>query len=138
MAVIARYLADKSALARMSIPAVRSRLSPMIEHGLIATCAVIDLEILYSARGADDYEAILEERRAFEDVPITPSVMDRAMEVQRALAAEGRHRVPIPDLIIAAAAESTDLEVLHYDADYEEISRVTGQPQRWIVPRRSI
>ena len=73
-----------------------------------------------------------------EEVSITPAVMGRAIEVQRALAAVGRHRVPIPDLIIAAAAESADLAVLHYDADYETIARVTGQPHRWVVPRGSV
>ena len=45
----ARYLIDKSALARMSLEPVRERLAPIIEAGEAATCAVIDLEVLYSA-----------------------------------------------------------------------------------------
>jgi predicted nucleic acid-binding protein len=32
-------------------------------------------------------------------------------------------------------AEAHDLTVLHYDADFELIADVTGQPQEWIVPR---
>jgi len=35
--------------------------------------------------------------------------------------------VPIPDLISAATAQISDLVVLHYDADFELISKVTGQ-----------
>jgi len=46
MAVVARYIADKSALARLSAPPVAAVLIPLIEAGLVATCAVIDLEVL--------------------------------------------------------------------------------------------
>ena len=134
----ARFLADKSALARMDTPAVATRLGPLLTEGLVATCAVVDLEVLYSARSPADYEALREERRAFPDVPVTPAVMERALQVQRLLARKGRHRVPIPDLIIAATAESAGLAVLHYDADYEHIATATGQPHRWVVPRGTV
>jgi len=58
--------------------------------------------------------------------------MDRALEVQRLLAAHGGngHRRPIPDLIIAATAELHGAEVLHVDSDYDMIARVTDQPMR--------
>ena len=134
----ARFLADKSALARMVVPAVARRLRPLLEEGLVATCAVVDLEVLYSARSPDDYEALREERRAFDDIPITPEVMTRALQVQGLLAQTGRHRLPIPDLIIAAAAESADLTVLHYDGDYEQIAEVTRQSHRWVARRGTI
>ena len=58
------YLADKSALARFLIPAVADRLRPLMEDGLIAACAIVDLEVLYSSRNLRDYEEILEERRS--------------------------------------------------------------------------
>lgn len=132
------YLADKGALARMPHPKVGPRLRLLIEDGLVATCAIIDLEVLYSARSPDDYEASLEERRALNDVPITPKVTSRAIEVQRELARTSQHRIPIPDLLIAAAAESASLTVLHYDADYERIVAVTGQPHEWIALRGSL
>jgi predicted nucleic acid-binding protein len=41
-------------------------------------------------------------------------------------------------LIDAAVAEATSLIVLHYDADFDHIATVTGQPTRWIVERGSI
>jgi predicted nuclease of predicted toxin-antitoxin system len=34
----------------------------------------------------------------------------------------------------AAAAEAADLVVLHYDADFDLIAAVTGQPTEWVVP----
>ena len=94
--------------------------------------------MLYSARSAADYETILEERRSLQDVPVTPEVMHRAIEVQRSLARRGHHRLLIPDLIAAAAADGARLVVIHYDADFERIARVTKQRHEWVVPKGSI
>ncbi|MGH9245157.1 MAG: PIN domain nuclease [Acidimicrobiales bacterium] len=135
MALTARYLADKSALARFPHPAVKRRLRPLLEDGWIATCGIVDLEVLYSARDLDDYEATLQERRALEDVPVTPQVVSKAVEIQHDLARRGQHRIPIPDLLIAAAADSAGLTVLHYDSDFELISEVSDVSQEWVVPR---
>lgn len=115
-----------------------ARLRPLLEQGLVVTCAIVDLEVLYSARGLADYEGVLEERRSFEDIPITPAIMDRAIDVQHALARTGHHRLPIPDLVVAAAAEAGGVTLLHYDADFERIAAVTGQRQEWVVPRGSL
>jgi hypothetical protein len=52
-----------------------------------------------------------------------------------ALALRGQHRAPIPDLMLAAIAQASAAVVLHYDADFERIAGVTGQPHEWIVPR---
>lgn len=134
----AAYLADTSALHRLSHPQVAERLGPLLEEGAVATCAVVDLEVLYSAKSADDYDAVRTERRAFPDIPITPQVMARALEVQAQLAQRGQHRLPIPDLIIGAAAESAELVLLHYDADHERIADVTGQTHEWVVPRGAL
>ena len=68
--------------------------------------------------------------RAMPRVPITEAVVDRALAVQAQLASTSEHRsVPLPDLLITACAEAAGLTVLHYDADYERISSVTGQPE---------
>ena len=46
----------------------------------------------------------------------------------RHLAEHGQHRAPsIPDLLIAAAAETARLTVLHLDKDFELIAGITGQ-----------
>ncbi len=135
----ARYLVDKSALARMSIEAVRRRLAPIIEAGEAATCAIIDLEVLYSARNAEDHEKIRRRRPlAYENIPLTEAIFERAISIQGMLALSGHHRVSIPDLVIAATAEAASLTVLHYDSDYDVIAKVTGQPVEWIVPRGSL
>ena len=135
----ARYLIDKSALARMPIEAVRSRLAPIIEAGEAATCAIIDLEVLFSARNHEEHERIRQRRSfAYHSVPITESILRRAIGIQAELARTGRHRVPIPDLIIAATAEAAGLTLLHYDRDYDLIAEVTRQPAEWVVERSSV
>lgn len=138
MALNAVYLADKSALARFTEPQVAARLRPLLEEGAVATCAIVDLEVLFSARGLAHYEAVLEERRGLDDVPITPDTMARAIAIQHGLARRGQHRVAIPDLVVAAAGEQAGLSVLHYDADFERIAGVTEQPHEWVVERGSV
>lgn len=135
----ARFLIDKSALARMPLPSVQARLVPILETGEAASCAIIDLEVLYSVRNAEDHERARRRRRlAYEHVELNDAVFERAIDVQAELATTGRHRIPIPDLIIAAAAESAALTVLHYDQDYDLIGEVTGQEMEWVVPRGSL
>jgi hypothetical protein len=135
----ARYLADKSALARMTHQAVRDRLGPLIEAGEVATCAIVDLEVLYSAKNAADHASIRKRRAiAYPRVVLSEPIFERAIEVQADLARTARHRVPIPDLIIAAAAEAARLIVLHYDRDYDLIAAVTGQPVEWVVRRGTV
>ena len=137
--VTARYLLDKSALERMRLPPVRDRLGSIIEAGVAATCSMVDLEVLFSARNAQEHGDIRERRRlAYEQVPLTQEVFERAIDVQSKLAELGQHRLPIPDLVIAACAESSGLTVLHYDADFDRIAAVTEQPVEWVVPRGSL
>ena len=138
MALTPEYLADKSALARFTHPAVSARLAPLVLDGLVATCPIVDLELLYSARSLADYEAIREERLAITSYPVTEAVTTRALAVQRLLARRGQHRLSLPDLLIAAVAELHDLIVLHYDADYDRLAEVTDQSTEWVVPRGSV
>jgi predicted nucleic acid-binding protein len=136
---VATHLADTSALARLHHDDVAARLSPMFLGGRIATCAVVDLEVLRSVRGSGEHEEVWFERQLLPRAPITESATVRAIEVQGVLAADGRHRgVPITDLVIAAAAELEGLTVLHYDLDFERIAAITGQPTEWVVPRGTV
>ena len=118
--------------------AVRARLEPLLVDGLVATCGIIDLEIGFSAQTAAVHRDVRRERRSLPRARIDDEVFDRAFEVQGLLADRGQHRLPIPDVIIAAAAESADLTVLHYEADFERIAEVTGQAHDWVVPRGSV
>jgi predicted nucleic acid-binding protein len=137
---LATYLADKSALTRRDTrPEVRAVIEPLLLSGAIATCGIVDLELLYSASSPGVYATLASVLRALPRVAITEAVLDRALEVQARLAERSQHRaVPLPDLIVAACAASAELTVLHYDADYDRIAEITGQPTRWVLPRGSV
>ena len=132
----ARYLADKSALARISHPEVAAWLEPRLLDGEVARCSIIDLEVLFSARSHRDFVAIRNETSGFPFVDTTQADFDRALVVMEALARRGKHRgVSIPDLLIAAVGERAGLVVVHYDADFDLIAEVTQQPMQWVVPK---
>ncbi|MDQ3701291.1 MAG: PIN domain nuclease [Chloroflexota bacterium] len=135
-----RYLADKSALVRLGRPEVGAVLEPLLLAGEVATCGVVELEVLYSARSHQDLVRTRATRAlAFPLVPVVQADFDRAADVMEALAGRGQHRaVGLPDLLIAAVAERAGLTVIHYVADYDLVAAVTGQPTRWIVPRGSV
>ena len=115
-----------------------TRLEPLLVDGMVATCGIIDLEIGFSAQTAEVHRDIRRERPSLPRARIDDDVLDRTLALQGLLADRGQHRLPIPDLIIAAAAGSASLTVLHHDADFERIAEVTGQAHDWIVPRGTV
>ncbi len=137
---MATFLADKSALTRRETrPEVREALEPLLLAGEVATCGIVNLELLYSATSPATYVALAEALRGMPRVAVNDSAVERALEVQAKLAQRSQHRgVPLPDLLVAACAENAGLTVLHYDADYERIAELTGQAVRWVVSRGSV
>lgn len=135
-------LADTSAwTSRFRDAAVLAEFSGRLEDGEIATCGMVKLELLWSARDAADFARIRRNLDALELVPMNEDVWDRAVGVFGALAAEGplhHRRVELADLLVAAAGELAGLPVCHYDADFELIASVTGQPVRPIAPIGSL
>jgi predicted nucleic acid-binding protein len=134
------HLVDNSVIARAHKPLVAAVFNPKVLDGFLASCSITDLEQLFSSRSGEEHRA----RRAdialrFGRVPLDQPTLDRAVEVQGLLADKGQHRAAsIPDLVVAAAAERAGLTVLHYDADFDLIAGVTGQPTEWVVPRGSV
>ena len=99
------------------------------------------LELLHSARNAVELADIRAELEALPDCPIGEAGWDRALRVHEQLSKRGgafQRSVRHPDLLIAAAAESAGMAVLHYDDDYDAIAAITGQPTRWLAPKGSL
>ncbi len=70
---------------------------------------------------------------------VTPKAELRARTIQERLVNAGKHRaVSVPDILLAAIAYEEGLTVLHYRGDFDFISRITGQPSEWVVPRGSV
>jgi len=109
-------LADKSALERAT--------PETLELGEICLCAIVRLEMLYSARSASDYERIENDLDAFRDLRMDAETIATAVGAQRELSRRGRHRLPIPDLLIAACAQQHQAAVLHMDRHYEVLAEV--------------
>jgi predicted nucleic acid-binding protein len=135
-----RYLADKSALARLHLPAVREELEPLMMRALVGICGVTELEMLSSARNIQERARMKEQLEASLDRIDTPEdIWERASEIQEALTEQAQHRsASIADLLVAATARAKGLEVLHYDRDFDTIARFTEQPTRWIVPAGTV
>ena len=132
------HLIDSSVLTRLRRPAIRAAIEPMVERGELARAGISDLEVGCSARSAAEWDRLADALAVFELVETTAAHVRRARQVQRLLAVKHRRGRKVPDLLIAAAAESRDLTVLHYDSDFDRIAAVTGQPCRWVVPAGSV
>ena len=131
-------LADTSAWTnRHKSAATSTDFNERLARGEIATCDAVMLELL---RTAQDHRTIMTRRAQLDallSVPIGSRVWRRALDVLESFAERGplHHRqVPLPDLLIAAAAERAEIPVLHYDRHFELIAEVTGQPVRAIAP----
>jgi predicted nucleic acid-binding protein len=109
-------LLDKSALVR----------DPTIDDadGEPCLCAITRLQMLYSARSARAYEKLEIELDTFHQLRVDAETIAIASTAQRELATRSQHRVPIPDLLIAACAHQHQAGVLHVDRHYETLARV--------------
>ncbi|MGF1665166.1 MAG: PIN domain nuclease [Acidimicrobiia bacterium] len=135
------YLVDTSAWHRSAHPDVARRWQQLLMEDRIALCHQVMLEILYSARSADDYAALRRELAGVRLLPNGIARYERALDVQQALSEVGglHHRsVQISDLLIAASAESAGAVVWHYDEDFDRIASITGQAVEWVAPRGSL
>jgi predicted nucleic acid-binding protein len=132
------HLVDTSVLTRLRHTAVRAAIEPRAERGELGRAGISDLEVGYSARSAEEWEQLMEGLDAFELIETGADHVRRARQVQRLLAAKHQRGRKVPDLLVAAVAESEDLAVLHYDADFDRIAAVTGQRCEWVVPAGSV
>lgn len=132
------HLLDTSALTRLRRPSVREAIEPLAEIGALGRAGISDLEVGFSARSGTEWDELIESLGVFELVETDAEHMRRARQVQRMLAARSQRGRKLPDLLVAAAAEQAGLTVLHYDADFDRIAAVTGQPCEWVVPAGSV
>lgn len=133
-------LADTSAWAR-----VRHRApdwEDAIERRSIVTCAVVELELLYSARTRADVTALLDGLATLRRLAITQSVADAAVQAVIELAergtGDGSHRISPADALIGACAAENGCAVLHYDRHYDRLAGVLGFASLWMAPAGSV
>jgi predicted nucleic acid-binding protein len=136
--VALEYLIDTSVVFRLRAPAVRAIVEPLVAAGRVGRAGIMDLEVGYGSRNAREWDNAQNDLSVFELVETVADHFRRARQVQRLLASRSQRGRKIPDLLIAAAAENSGLIVLHYDGDYDIISKVTGQICEWVVPAGTV
>jgi predicted nucleic acid-binding protein len=132
------HVVDASVLTRLRHEVIRKALEPRAAAGQVARAVISDLEVGFSARNLGEWTRLAAALAPFPLIETDAAHLRRARQVQRLLAARGLRGRKIPDLLIAAAAEESGLAVLHYDVDFDLITRVTGQPCEWVVPAGTI
>jgi hypothetical protein len=134
-------LADTSVWARKSHPDIRDWFVAAVEAGEIGACDMVALELLHSARTPREFATLELGLAALPWAEMNGAVWRRAREVYRTLGARpgmAQRSVKHADVLIAAAAELAGMTLLHYDADYDTIASITGQPVRWAAARGSL
>ena len=132
------HVIDTSVLKRVREPSVRARVESLAAAGDLGRATICDLEVGYSARTAAEWDRLVAALDAFDRIETSSVHVSRALQVQRLLAARSQRGRKLPDLLVAAAAEELGVAVLHYDADFDHIARVTGQRCEWVVEAGSI
>lgn len=134
------FIADKSAWERGRHPSVVGEWVAAILNEQIATCVPCRLELLYSTRTEAEFVQWDEALAGLREVPITRTICEAAVAGMRELAAhsDGYHRVPLPDFLIAAAAQDVGIGVLHYDRHFDKLQEVFNFASRWIAPAGTI
>ena len=115
---MALILLDKSAWVRGG--------TELLDYGELCMCAITRMEILYSARSAEDYATLQRDLAAYRDLRLDHATIAAAEAAQRELAAAGQHRVSLPDLMIGACAQQHGADVLHGDRHFDVLAETFG------------
>ncbi len=133
---VTTWLIDKSAYVRLGASVERELWAERISRGLVHLAHLTLLEIGYSFRSSHQAQSELDSPplSLMTVEYLSPKSERRAFEIQQSLLADGQHRgVSLPDLLVAATAETSGHTVLHVDRDFELISRYSQQPIERLV-----
>jgi predicted nucleic acid-binding protein len=115
-------------------PALADWFNTEVRSGRVLVCDLIVLELVRLAPNKSRADELAARLGAFGALPMPDGLWGKARDVQLAMAADGDHRrVPPADLLIAATAEHAQVPLIHYDHDYERITKITAQPHAWFV-----
>jgi predicted nucleic acid-binding protein len=125
---------------RTNAPSVRERWIAAVEADRIATCSIVTMELLFSARDAAGVAETERVEATFRQITVSASVQRAAIGAVRKLSQQGagRHRIPPPDALIAAAAQDAGVGVLHYDRHFDRLAEVLSFESVWIAPAGSL
>ena len=90
----------------------------------LCMCAVTRMELLYSARSPAHFETLENDIALFRDLRMDAATFSTAASAQRELVATGRHRLPVPDLLLGACAQEHGADILHVDRHFDALASV--------------
>ena len=125
---------------RTHLPGLREEWEAAVKTDQIVTCSIVTMELLFAARDADGVAQTEKVQATLRQAPVTASVQRAAIGAVRELAqgGAGAHRIPPPDILIAAAAQEAGIGVLHYDRHYDRLADVLHFDSLWIAPPGSL
>lgn len=127
------YLFDSSVWSHTEHPLIASDWKAALQNDQIAVSPIVAFEVLRTARNQADFEDLEEQLDALRQVPLTKGVVRAAREALHTLSATNHHRLPFQDALVAASAAHKSWGVLHYDGDFDTLSKVLGFESRWIA-----
>ncbi len=130
------HLLDTSVITRVSHgkPLVKEALKALkdsVGGANIARCAMTDLEYCFSAENERQWDMRAKDLAVYGSVAVESTDFTTALELQRELARVGLAKRRA--LIIAAVAIRKELTLVHYDADFDHIAKVSHLKHQWIV-----
>jgi predicted nucleic acid-binding protein len=130
-------LADTSAwmVARRN-PQARELLLDAVGRGEVAWCWPVRYELIIDARRAEGVAAVDRTLEGLREIAVDRAVQRGVLAAMRDLAGAGSHRshrLPLTDLTVAVAAQSSGLDVLHFDRHFERLGELLGIRTPWIA-----
>ena len=123
------FLADTSMIVRLRKGQdLQPRWIDAVRAGLVGVCPVVEAELVRATSSRSDRDKLRASLRSlFGWHPMPDSAWRFVEQTQNALVETGQHKGPsVVDLLVAATADAWGLTVLHVDADFETIARVTA------------
>jgi predicted nucleic acid-binding protein len=129
------FLIDTSALIRFYRRQAAPAWDEVVTSGVVGLCEPVRQEFLRAVGGRPAYyEADGLLRETFPYFVARDTVWEETAALQQRMADAGCHQCAGPvDRLVAVTAQHHKLTVLHQDADFETIARITGQPVRRIA-----
>jgi predicted nucleic acid-binding protein len=130
------YLVDASvwilALRRSPVPTIRDVLADLLHNDLVATCPLVELELLGGAATEAELARLEARLRGLHRIEFVDEDWRSAARLAFALRRRGV-TVPFTDLLLAALAIRIDATLLHVDRDFDQIARYASVRVRSLV-----
>src|SRR5262245_3117365 len=104
-----------------------------LSAGQVATCWVVNAELLIGARDERGFAQLIATLRALTEIALTDRVWEAAARLGYSMRRQGV-TIPLPDLVIAQAAITGNLVLWHVDDHFEYVRRHSALQTQSFVP----